>query len=101
MLKHAQIQNTESKERAGHSAQIRDSGLYLSTLLLMKKADFAKAIKQLSLMATKIQSNRDVLMLKAKLNIFLGQSEKPMTYTKKSGINFREIVLLPMIMYIF
>ncbi|MBS9777485.1 MAG: M48 family metalloprotease [Gammaproteobacteria bacterium] len=76
----AQNLNTErlkhiaEKERNNSRGQIRDAGLFLTALVNMKQAKFSDALANLAHMKTSMQNKRDVLLLKAKINILNGKS---------------------------
>lgn len=69
------LQQLIDEERGGKTAQIRDAGRYLSALNWMKKGQFDQALAQLAAMQTKMKSNRDVGLLKAKIYLLRGQNQ--------------------------
>ncbi len=74
LLSTVRLQQIIDKERAHGRAQIRDAGLYLSALAHFKQANFSSALKDLATMKTSMRSKRDVLLLKAKINLLSGSS---------------------------
>ncbi len=75
-LPDAEVSRLIASARTAKKPQIRDEGRYLAALQAMKFGNIDNALSELNRLTTSMRNNRDVLLMRAKLQLLKGQNAK-------------------------